>query len=40
MTSKGGPGADPENFSGDGGPTLCKIDFVWRITVEVNKYEK
>ena len=34
-------GADPENFSrGGGGPTLSKIDSVWRITVEVHKYEK
>ena len=23
-----------------GGPTLSKIDSVWRITVEVHKYEK
>ena len=32
-------GADPENFS-RGGPALSKIDSVWRITVEVHKYEK
>ena len=32
-------GADPENFS-RGCPTLSKIDSVWRITVEVHKYEK
>ena len=29
-------GADPENFSRGGGPTLSKIDSVWRITVEVS----
>ena len=33
-------GADPENFSREGGPTLSKIDSVWRITVEMHKYEK
>ena len=27
-------------FQGGGGPTLSKIDSVWRITVEVHKYEK
>ena len=32
--------ADPENFSRGGGPTLSKIDSVWRMTVEVHKCEK
>ena len=32
-------GADPENFFSQGDPTLSKIDSVWRITVEVHKYE-
>ena len=32
-------GADPEIFSREG-PTLSKIDSVWRITVEVHIYEK
>ena len=27
-------------FPGGGGPTLSNIDSVWRITVEVYKYEK
>ena len=36
----GQAGADPENFSGGGGPTLSKINSVWRITVEVHKYKK
>ena len=27
-------------FPGGGGPTLSKIDSVWRITVEVHKYDK